>query len=261
MISSSMLVWLITTKSNESSPRLHEIGEGFEPTPPPRGPVRQGAEFEPMEGVLIRYPFGISYAVIAEMSEDVEVVTVVSSTSQQSYVHSQYASHGVNTGNCSYLLASSDSYWTRDYGPWFIINEYDEQGIVDHIYNRPRPNDDEIPDEFGTYLGIPVYGMDLVATGGNWMCDGLGVGMGTRLTYDENPGMTEAEVDQMLLDYCGINTFHGLPYIEAGGIHHIDCWDFPAKGSNALWMSSTLRYSSSSPNTTQSAVSAGLAYL
>jgi len=35
--------------------------------------------------------------------------------------------------------------------------------------------------------------------------------------------MTEAEVDQMLEDYCGITTFHGLPYTESGGIHHIDC--------------------------------------
>jgi hypothetical protein len=47
--------------------------------------------------------------------------------------------------------------------------------------------------------------------------------MGTRLTYDENPSMTEAEVDQMLEDYCGITAFHGLPYTESGGIHHIDC--------------------------------------
>ena len=40
--------------------RLDEIGQGFEPTAPPSGPIRQPAEFEPMQGVLIRYPFGLS---------------------------------------------------------------------------------------------------------------------------------------------------------------------------------------------------------
>jgi len=36
-------------------------------TDPPPGPIRNIAEYERMEGVLIRYPFGISTAVIAEM--------------------------------------------------------------------------------------------------------------------------------------------------------------------------------------------------
>ncbi len=125
--------------------------------------------------------------------------------------------------NCHFFIAGTDSYWTRDYGPWYVYTGNDEQGIVDHIYNRPRPNDDEIPQEFGDYLGIPVYGMDLVATGGNWMCDGRGVGMSTRLILDENPGMTGAQVDQILLDYCGITDYYPLPYTESGGIHHIDC--------------------------------------
>lgn len=53
-------------------------------TPPT--PIRNIAEFEPMEGVLIRYPFGISYEIIAEMSEDVEIVTIVANINQQNYV-------------------------------------------------------------------------------------------------------------------------------------------------------------------------------
>ena len=86
---------------------------------PPK-PIRQPAEFEPMQGVLIRYPFGISYDIISEMSEDVEVVTIVASSSEQNYVLTQYQNNGVNTANCDFLIAPSNSYWTRDYGPWFI---------------------------------------------------------------------------------------------------------------------------------------------
>ena len=53
-------------------------------TDPPQGPVRNIAEFERMSGVLIRYPFGISTSVIAEMAEDIIVYCLVSSNSQNS---------------------------------------------------------------------------------------------------------------------------------------------------------------------------------
>ena len=42
-------------------------------TDPPPGPVRNIAEFEPMQGALIRYPFGISTSIIREMAEDVMI--------------------------------------------------------------------------------------------------------------------------------------------------------------------------------------------
>ena len=86
---------------------------------PPATPIRQPAEFEPMQGVLIRYPFGISYQIIAEMSEDVEVVTIVASSSQQSYVETQYQNNGVNLNHCSFLIASSDV--SVSFHPSFLI--------------------------------------------------------------------------------------------------------------------------------------------
>ncbi len=204
--------------------RLDEIGKGFRPTGAPPGPVRQPAEFEPMQGVLIRYPFGISYNIIAEMSEDVEVVTIVANTSQQSYVHGQYLSHGVNVDNCSYLIAPTESYWVRDYGPWFMFNGNGIQGIVDCIYNRPRPNDDDIPAEYGAANGIPVYAMDLITAGGNYMTDGRGIAISTDLVWTENPGKTEAQIDRMVQDYLGIHTYHVVPDALGEYIEHIDCW-------------------------------------
>lgn len=208
----------------EELERLDEIGLGFQATSPPPGPVRHPGEFEPMQGALIRYPFGISYDIIAEMAEDVEVVTIVANTSQQNYVQQQYILHGVNIDNCSYLIAGTDSYWTRDYGPWFVINGYDEQGIVDVIYNRPRPNDDEIPTEYGQAEGIPVYAMDLITAGGNYMTDGQGIAVSTDLVYQENPGKTPAQIDAMVQSYLGIHTYHVVPDVLGEYIQHIDCW-------------------------------------
>ena len=216
----SLPIWL----TQEELERLDEIGEGFERTDAPPNPVRMPAEFEPMQGVLIRYPFGISYQIISEMSEDVEVVTIVANPSEQSYVYSQYQSHGVNMNNVDFLIAPSDSYWTRDYGPWFIFNGNDEQGITDFIYNRPRPNDNQIPSKFGIWQGIPVYGMSLETTGGNYMTDGQGIAASTDLVWSENPGYSHAQIDQIMQDYCGIETYHVVPDPNGEYIKHIDCW-------------------------------------
>ncbi len=205
----------------EEMTRLDEIGQGHQTTSPPFGEIRNPAEWEPSQGVIIRYPLGISVAIVAEMSEDLVVTTIVSSSSYSS-CYNAYVAGGVNMANTEFIIAASNTYWTRDYGPWFIFNN-GRMGIVDHIYNRPRPDDDVIPQVIGSTWGLSVYGMDLTTTGGNHMSDGLGMSMSTRLVYDENTGLTNSQVDSIMLAYLG-NDYEVLGYIESGGIHHIDCW-------------------------------------
>ncbi len=93
----------------------------FFETDPPVGPIHNIAEFEPMEGVLVRSPFGIPYQLIAEMSQDAIVTTIVANTSEQKYVTSTYQSNGGYLDNCQFLIAPSDSYWTRGYGPLGLL--------------------------------------------------------------------------------------------------------------------------------------------
>jgi len=205
----------------EEMTRLDEIGQDHQTTAPPFGEIRNPAEWEPSQGVIIRYPLGISIAIVAEMSEDLMVTTVVSSSSY-STCYNSYVSGGVNMDNTEFIIASTNTYWTRDYGPWFIFNN-GRMGIVDPIYNRPRPQDDVIPQVLGSEWGMSVYGMDLATPGGNHMSDGLGMSMSTRLVYDENTGYTHDEVDSIMMAYLN-NDYEVLSYIESGGIHHIDCW-------------------------------------
>ncbi len=207
----------------EEMTRLDEIGMTFHKTSPPVGPARNPAEWEPMTGAIIRWPLGIPVSLIAEMSEDIEVWTIVGNSSEQASATATYQSGGVNMDNVYFIIAPTNSIWTRDYGPWFIFDGTGTYGIVDHIYNRPRPLDDQIPWVIGSEWGVPVYGMDLTHTGGNHMSDGLGMSMSTRLVYDENPDKPPRQVDAMMKDYLG-NDYTVLDYIESGGIHHIDCW-------------------------------------
>jgi len=172
--------------------------------------------------VLVRWPLGIPVSLVAEMSEDVVVTTIVASASAEQSALSTYSSGGVNMANVEFVRASTNSIWVRDYGPWFIFAD-NQLAIVDHVYNRPRPLDDVIPQVIGTEWGLDVFGMDLIHTGGNHMSDGLGTSSSTEMVYHENPSMTHAEVDQTMYDYLG-NDYMVLDYIQSGGIHHIDCW-------------------------------------
>ena len=195
------------------------------PQAPPPEPVRNIAEFERMEGVLIRYPFGISYQIIAEMSENVIVTTIVEDETEKTYVMSQYQNYGVNINNCEFLIAPSDSYWTRDYGPWFVFNGDDELGVIDFLYNRPqRPNDNAIPSAFALDQGLPYYYMQLEHSGGNYMTDSQGISISTDLVWSENTEYSHEEIDEIVNDYLGITTYHVVPDALGQYIKHIDCW-------------------------------------
>jgi agmatine/peptidylarginine deiminase len=205
--------------------RKNEIGRGFVETNPPVAPVRNVAEFDRMQGALVRYPFGIPVSLIKEMATDVTVTTIVASISQKNAVISQYVANGVDTSHCNFLIAASDSYWTRDYGPWFESDSSGQIGIVDFPYNRPRPNDDEIPKKVAEMLGIPWFGMNVISTGGDYMTDGFGISASTDLVWVENPTQTHPEIAQKMNDYLGITNFHVVPDPNISStIDHIDCW-------------------------------------
>ena len=56
------------------------------------------------------------------------------------------------------------------------------------------------------------------------MCDGRGIAASTTLTIKENPGKTQAQIEQIVLDYLGIHTYHLVPDALGQYIEHIDCW-------------------------------------
>lgn len=195
----------------------------FTETPPPVGPVRMVAEFEPMQAVLIRYTFGIPYQLIREMAEDIEVVTLVSSQSQATTVENLYITNNVNVANCSFLIAATDSYWTRDYGPWFVFDGNNQPGIVDFPYNRPRPNDNNVPPKVAQSLGINLFGMNVIHTGGNMMVDGLGMAASTELVYEEE-SQSQTQINTKMLNYLGIERYDVMDDPLGDYIKHIDCW-------------------------------------
>ncbi len=208
----------------EERARWSEIGRDFVPTEAPVSPVRNIAEFEPTEAILVRYPFGVPLSMISEISKDCNVITIVANESQETAVRSQYEYNDVNLENCEFVHAPSNSYWTRDYGPWFIADGNDEVQIVNFIYDRPRPYDNQIPIHVASHLGVECYNMNLSQTGGNYMCDGYGNAASTDLVWDDNPSMSHEDVYELMNEYLGIEQYHVTADPLGEYIKHIDCW-------------------------------------
>ncbi|MCX6304613.1 MAG: agmatine deiminase family protein [Bacteroidetes bacterium] len=205
--------------------RKNEIGRGFVETGPPSASIRNVAEFDRMQGALVRYPFGIPISLIKEMAAGVTVTTIVATVAQQNTVISQYVANGVDTSHCNFLIAPSDSYWTRDYGPWFETDSADQVGIVDFPYNRPRPNDDDIPKKVAQMLGLPWFGMNVISTGGDYMTDGFGISASTDLVWVENPTQAHDTIAEKMSRYLGIDNYQVVPDPNISStIDHIDCW-------------------------------------
>jgi agmatine/peptidylarginine deiminase len=194
----------------------------FTETNPPSGDyVRFPAEFEPMQAVTIRYPLGIPTSLVKQLSERTKVYVIVTSQNQNS-AKNTFQNAGCNMSNITYYNMTTDSYWVRDYGPWYIFNDL-TPAIVDNVYNRPRQNDNMVPYYMGQRLGLSVYGMNLTHTGGNMMEDGRGVGVSDELVLNENNN-DETNVRNKMRNYLGIDPYHITIDPQGDYIAHVDCW-------------------------------------
>ncbi|MFO7950135.1 MAG: agmatine deiminase family protein [Candidatus Fermentibacteraceae bacterium] len=209
--------------TEEELQRLDEIGM-YSPAatdPPPSG-TRNPGEFEPATGVMFRWPLGIPYDLIVDFSNE-GMVWVICESYQQGDVESAFISAGVNMDNVDYILAPTNSIWVRDYGPWFIALPDGDIAIFDYVYNRPRPDDDQIPWEIGDQWGLEVYASDIEHTGGNYMSAGFDQSMSTDMVYEENP-QGEDWVDSQMELYLGVTDYVTMEDPQGSYIDHIDCW-------------------------------------
>lgn len=196
-------------------------------TSPPHAPVRTMAEWEELEGIIITWTsYQSILRQIVDYAQDEGTVWIVCSDSNS--VKNYITGGGVPLTNVKFIIASFNSIWVRDYGPWTIYNNNnDSLYLVDWVYNRPRPLDDQIPVVFGNYKNFPVYQTTtapykLIATGGNFMVDGLGTAFSSRLIVDENPTASEAQIDTILKKYMGVDRYIKMTNLPYDGIHHID---------------------------------------
>jgi agmatine deiminase len=205
-------------------------------TPPPGVPVRAAAEWEEIEYLVITWQANYDGILTQIVAAGVQECKVVITTQNQNAVANTLTSAGVDLTNVIFMDRDWDSIWIRDYaGNTIYENQVGDRALTDWIYNRPRPNDDTVPFGHAMLFDIPLYVTDtapndLVNTGGNYMSDGLGNAFASELILEENEAgnpynvsaKTEAQIDQIMEDYMGIQNYIKMQALPYDVINHID---------------------------------------
>ena len=194
---------------------------------PPYSPVRTLAEWEEYQAVMVTWTsYPSIVAQIVDYVQDECVCVIICSDSNT--VKTQLTSYGVPLTNLRFLIAGFNSVWCRDYGQWnAYTNDIDSLKMIDWVYNRPRPLDDQVPVYIAQMFNTPLHQAtsapyDFTATGGNFMVDGHGTGFSSKLIITENPTHTEAEIDTIAKKYMGLSRYIKMNTLPYDGIHHID---------------------------------------
>jgi agmatine deiminase len=199
-------------------------------------PFRTMAEWEELQAVVITWTSfqAVLAQIVKALQKECRVIIVCTN---ENTVKNYLTGQGVDwSQNVTFLQGAYNSIWVRDFGPNTVyLNGVDSLYLVDWIYNRPRPLDDQVPFLVGSHLGLPVLSTalapdDLVHTGGNFMSDGLGTGFSSNLVLDENgPGNKfgtsnhdVAAVDGIMDKFMGIGPYIKMTNLPFDGIHHID---------------------------------------
>ena len=208
--------------------------------PPEFENLRNMAEWEEIQALTIAwtsYP-GILKQIVRAAKEECKVIIFCENcATAESYLMGSQAGGALNNlDNIDFVNEDYNSIWMRDYGANTVYgNRVDTLLLVDWIYNRPRPDDDLIPEALAQHLGLNLYSTtsapsDLVNTGGNFMSDGQGTAWASELIMEENePGnpynvtvKDESEIDAILQDFQGISRYIKMTALQYDIINHID---------------------------------------
>ncbi len=209
----------------------------------PPGPIMCPGEYAPGQAILMSWD-GTSAQnnILATMAKHItttgnaDVYMVVDTASEQTTVTTSLTNAGANMARVKFFVRTTDSIWIRDYGPRFIyIGTRDTpgqgavRGIIDHTYNRPRPNDDAFPLWFGpsgfATRKFSVYDLGMTHGGGNFHLDSTGRSFATQLIQNENPGLTATDIVNTWHDFQNVNTTIMPPFpTTVDSTQHIDMW-------------------------------------
>lgn len=206
-------------------------------TTAPNFPVRTMAQWEEVQALVIAWTSfpSIQAQMVDAAQEECDVIIICAdSNAVKSYLNGQ----SIPLTNLDFIEADFNSIWIRDYGAHTIYkNNVDSLLLVDWIYNRPRPDDDVVPEAYALHRGIGLHSTTanpnaIMNTGGNWMVDGFGTAFASKLILDENdgsgdyslnyPNHTETEIDDIMYDFMGITRYIKMETLPYDGIHHID---------------------------------------
>jgi len=159
------------------------------------------------------YPIYAEFIKAVATGEQVHINVVDEEMKQRALQHLQAV--GANLSAVHFHLFPTNDAWCRDHGPAFVINPkaVEQKAIVKWNYNAwgekypPHDLDNEIPVRIAQYLQVPMFRPGIVMEGGAVDFNGKGTVLTTTsclLNPNRNPHLSQAQIEQYLADYYGI---------------------------------------------------------
>jgi len=214
-------------------------------TTPPVQPVKFYAEYAPVDAVYYVWEPGVFdpffHAITHELVADgtAAVYILHHGATERADLEAYISGQGDDPADASFIDVaplgdyyvwqtewpydrSIESFWTVDFGPFWVEDGAGVLSIVDPRYYWFRVNDDTVPAKLAGHLGVNVFRPDLGFEGGNLFSDGLGTCFGTGVHVAYNLPYTEEEIDDQLFDYFGCEKMFWLEPMFGEGTGHID---------------------------------------
>lgn len=199
-------------------------------TPASQG-YRMPAEWEPQSAVWLQWPGvhpaergsgDLAYQMQMEktwllMTREIHTVARVGilaqTEAQAEHVRRSLGYFGFDFGRIDIHVTRTADVWHRDSGPIFVSRADGAIAVTDWNFNGwgsyPEWGEIEahIPRTVGEILGVPVFTAPIVTEGGAIEVNGSGSLLATRSSIvndNRNPGKSEAEIEQALMDYLGV---------------------------------------------------------
>jgi agmatine/peptidylarginine deiminase len=209
--------------------------------------LRVAAEWEPVIGVLIGWPFKLPKALVLEMARDVDLYVTVSDCKHQERARQELQCWGIEPQRVRFIVTPQGTgyYITRDWGPYAVFDEQGSYHLVDGRFldyplgsvscNRliwlhrmlglNYRREDQAPAAVAREMGYPRTELPFALTGGNITFDGQGTAFATQIMLDENraKGVSRELLLAIARDGLGVQQFHFVPNFERLGIQHVDC--------------------------------------
>ncbi|SDU30218.1 agmatine deiminase [Stappia sp. ES.058] len=191
---------------------------------------RMPGEFEPHSGCWMMWPerpdnwrldarpAQEAFAAVAEAIHPSDPVTMAVSPAQVSNARARL-SPGIRV-----VEIASDDAWMRDTGPTFLVDAAGTRRAVDWHFNAwggtfnglyaPWDRDDAVAARVAGIEGVERYRAPFVLEGGAIHVDGDGTAFTTEeclLSPGRNPGLSKAEIEDLLKDYLGVEAVIWIP--------------------------------------------------
>ena len=152
-----------------------------------------------------------------------DLVVLVKSASEARSLASAWKSAGGDEARLRTQVIPYDSFWYQDYSPFYSVGADGRLVSNDFIYNRyNRRNDDAVPAKLAAAQGVPNRQVTMSFEGGNFISDGKGRCFTTSRIYQQNPGLSQEQVKQLMEANLGCRELIVLTAMVEDITFHID---------------------------------------